>query len=498
MSALLGIDLGTSSVKVAVCSSDDGTILGTGTTEYPILTPLAGQAEQEPDDWWKATIAAGREAMQKAGTVEIRAIGLSGQMHGFVAMGSNRRPLRPAIIWADQRSAPLLPQIRELVGPELLASTCGTAPAAGFLVSTLFWLQEYEPATIEQAEILLMPKDYLRFKLTDQFGTDQSDAAATGVFDVGRRVWSDETISRLKFPRAIFPPVHSSAEIVGGLSRKPAEELGLTAGIPVAAGCADQPAQAVGNGLIDPPLGSVTIGTGGQVFVPLSKPVFDAQLRLHTFCHAPETRWYLLGAMLSAGMALRWLRATLGIEKCSYAELDRLASSVEPGSEGLFFLPYLVGERSPLMDPRAKGGFVGMTLRHGPGHLVRALLEGVACALRQIVEVMVSCGAAPDYLVASGNGLSSPVWRQILTDVLGRSLYQGKDKHATERASVGAALIGGIGAGLLKDYEDARRFAPTFSEVSAPEMKQSSLYESHYHRFLDLYPRLKSWFQESA
>ncbi len=494
MSALLGIDLGTSSVKVAVCSSDDGSIVGAGTAEYPILTPLPGQAEQEPDHWWKAVIAAARQALQTAGKVEVRAIGLCGQMHGFVAMGSNRRPVRPAIIWADQRSAPLLSEIRERVGPELLATTCGTAPAAGFLISSLFWLQQHESATIEQTKTLLMPKDYLRFKLTEGFGTDQSDAAATGIFDIEKRVWADEVISRLKFPRAIFPSVYSSAEIIGELSREAAGKLGLTAGIPVATGCADQPAQAVGNGLIDPPLGSVTVGTGGQVFVPLSKPLFDAQLRLHTFCHAPETRWYLLGAMLSAGMALRWLRTTLGIENCSYAEMDRLASAVEPGAEGLVFLPYLVGERSPLMDPRAKGGFVGLTLRHGPGHLVRALLEGVAYALRQIVEVMANCGANPNHLVASGNGLGSPLWRQILANVLARQLHQGKDKHATERAGVGAALIGGIGAGLLKDYEDTRRFAPRFSAVTAPEAEQSSLYETHYSRFLDLYPRLKSWF----
>jgi xylulokinase len=493
MSALLGIDLGTSSVKVVV-SSLEGAIEGLGSAEYPILTPLPGHAEQEPTDWWRATVSAVRQALERAGAPQVLGIGFSGQMHGFVQMGPEQAPLARAIIWADQRSAPLLPEIRERVGTELLATTCGTAPAAGFMISTLFWLQKHEPQTLERTVALLMPKDYLRFKLTGELGTDESDAAASGIFNVAGRVWADEVIERLQFPRSIFPKVHPSAEIVGALDSGAAEELGLRAGIPVSAGCADQPAQAVGNGLIDPPLGSVTIGTGGQVFAPLETPLFDPQLRLHTFCHAPESRWYLLGAMLSAGMALRWLRETLGSQRWSYAQLDQSAAQVEAGSEGLVFLPYLVGERSPLMDPQARGGFVGLTLRHGPGHMVRALLEGVAFALRQIIDAMAGCGAELDRLVASGNGLASPLWRQILADVLNRPLCQGTDKHATERAGVGAALIAGIGIGAINGYGDARRFAPSFDALTAPNAQTAQLYDSLYRRFLDLYPRLKSWF----
>jgi len=493
MSALLGIDLGTSSVKVVVTSME-GAIEGLGSAEYPILTPQPGHAEQDPAEWWRATVTAVRQALQQAAEPEILGIGFSGQMHGFVPMGADQKPWRPAIIWADQRSAALLPEIRERVGTELLATTCGTAPAAGFLISTLFWLQKHEPETLERTVVLLMPKDYVRFRLTNELGTDQSDAAASGIFNVAARVWADEVIDRLEFPRSIFPNVYPSAQIVGALSGSAAEELGLPQGIPVSAGCADQPAQAVGNGLIDPPLGSVTIGTGGQVFAPLAAPLFDSHLRLHTFCHAPEARWYLLGAMLSAGMALRWLRQTLGSEQWSYAQLDQSAAEVEPGAEGLVFLPYLVGERSPLMDPRAKGAFVGLTLRHGPGHMVRALLEGVAFALRQIIDAMVDCGAELDRLIASGNGLASRLWRQIVADVLNRPLYQGRDKHATERAGVGAALIAGIGIGAINGYSDARRFAPTFDALTAPNAKDAETYETLYLRFSDLYPRLKSWF----
>jgi xylulokinase len=301
-------------------------------------------------------------------------------------------------------------------------------------------------------------------------------------------------IDRLGFARSIFPEAYPSAQIVGALSSDAATELGLSEGIPVSAGCADQPAQAVGNGLIDPPQGSVTIGTGGQVFAPLATPLFDSQLRLHTFCHAPEVRWYLLGAMLSAGMALRWLRETIGSDRWSYAEMDKAAAEVEPGAEGLVFLPYLVGERSPLMDPRAKGSFVGLTLRHGPGHIVRALLEGVAFALRQIVDAMVDCGAQLERLVASGNGLASNLWRQIVADVLNRPLCQGRDKHAAERAGVGAGLIAGIGIGAIDGYGAARQFAPNFDVLTTPDRNNADTYETLYLRFCDLYPRLKGWF----
>jgi xylulokinase len=491
MSSLLGIDLGTSSVKVVVFAVD-GSIRGIGSAEYPILTPSVGYAEQEPEDWWRATVVATRQALEKAGRPEISGIGFSGQMHGFVLIGTDRRALGTAIIWADQRSAELLPEIESICGPDL--KKCGTAPAAGFLISTLFWLQRHQPELLDRALTLLMPKDYIRLKITGDLGTDESDASATGIFNVERRVWADDLIAKLKLPRSVFPVTNESIEVVGKLTTEAATELGLSPGIPVSAGSSDQPAQGVGNGLIDPPLGSVTIGTGGQVFVPLSQPLLDPKLRLHTFCHAPRERWYLLGAMLSAGMALRWLRGILGSDRYSYAELDRIAGEVEPGCEGLTFLPYIVGERSPIMDPRAKGGFVGLALRHGPGHLVRALLEGVAFALRQIIETMEDCGASLPRLVASGNGLGSPLWRQMLADVIGRPLCQGQDAYAAERAGVGAAMLGGIGAGVFKGYDDVRKLAPVFDVVTTPTPDRTHRYEIAYRRFLDLYPRLCPWF----
>ncbi len=491
MSSLLGIDLGTSSVKVVVFALD-GSIRGIGSAEYPILTPSVGYAEQDPEDWWRATVVAVHQAMDKAGRPEIAGIGFSGQMHGFVLIGPDRKPLNRAIIWADQRSADLLPEIESIVGQDL--KKCGTAPAAGFLISTLVWLQKHQPEILDRTPTILMPKDYIRLKITGELGTDESDASATGIFDVERRTWADDVIARLKLPRSIFPVCSESIEVVGKLTKEAGTELGLPAGIPVSAGSSDQPAQAVGNGLIDPPLGSVTIGTGGQVFVPLSRPILDPELRLHTFCHAPRARWYLLGAMLSAGMALRWFKAILGNERFSYAELDRIAGEVEPGCEGLTFLPYIVGERSPIMDPRAKGGFLGLALRHGPAHMARALLEGVTFALRQIIETMEDCGASLPRLVASGNGLGSTLWRQMLADVIDRPLFQGQDAYAAERAGVGAAMMGGIGAGIFENYQEVRTLAPVFNVVTTPSPERANLYETAYRRYLDLYPRLKSWY----
>lgn len=492
MSSLLGIDLGTSSVKVVVFAVE-GVVKGIGLAEYPILTPRVGYAEQDPEQWWRATVNAVREALGNAGHPEILGIGFSGQMHGLVLLDQKKDLVRPAIIWADQRSADLLSEIKERVGLDLLGQQCGTAPTAGFLIASLYWMQKCETQLLERINTLLLPKDFLRFKLTGELGTDETDAAGSGIFHVGRRVWADDVIERLGLPRSIFPKVHASADVVGSLTQEAATELGLPHGIPVSAGCADQPAQAVGNGLIDPPMGSITIGTGGQVFVPLTQPLIDPALRIHTFCHAPQTKWYLLGAMLSAGMALRWLRAVLGREKVSYEELVQLASEVEPGSEGLFFLPYLVGERSPLMDPKAKAGFIGLALRHGPGHFVRALLEGVAFALRQIVDTMVGCGADLTRLVASGNGLANPIWRQIVADILNRPLCQGTGEQASERAGVGAAMIAGIGSGVFDGYQDAQKLAPIFNVMTEPNRDAVALYEPHYRSFLEIYPRLKSW-----
>lgn len=495
MPHLLGLDLGTSGLK-AVIVNTQAKVVGLGQSEYPIDTPEPGAAEQDPARWWQAAVKAAREALAQAGVADVAAVGFSGQMHGTVLLGRDGQPVRPAIIWADQRSASVLHRVEERIGRAELGQICGTAPAAGFQVATLVWLQEHSPESLERTQTVFLPKDYVRYRLTGTVETDQSDASATGMFDVVSRRWPESILQRLGLDSAVLPRIRGSGEVCGELCAAAADAFGLRPGIPVVTGSADQPAQAVGNGLLDPPLGSITLGTGGQVFVPLTKPVFDPQLRLHTFCHAHPERWYLLGAMLSAGMALRWFKQRTG--NLDYAALDRLAEAVPPGSEGLRFLPYLVGERSPLMDPKAKGGFIGLTLRHDLGHLARAVLEGIAFSVRHIVEVMEEAGARTERFIASGNGLGSRLWRQILADVLNRPLYRSRDPFAAERAGVGAALLGGIGAQVLDGVNSIQALAPTLNEETRPEPARVELYDRAYRDFRGLYPRLRDYFQGVA
>lgn len=487
MPHLLGIDLGTSSVK-AVIIDESARVLGVGNSEYPILTPQPGHAEQNPDDWWRATAQAVRQATQAAGDPAIAGIGLCGQMHGPVLIDAALEPLGAAIIWPDQRCVAEVAEIAALPFGQI----AGTAPATGFMAPTLLWLRRHDPARLDRARAALLPKDYLRLRLTESIGSEASDASATALFDIARRTWSDEIVKALDLPGHLLPPISDSAAVVGEVIESAAASLGLQAGIPVVAGCADQAAQAVGNALIDPGVGSVTLGTGGQLFMSLAAPQVDPGLRLHTFCHAPAQRWYLLGAMLAAGLSLRWLRDTLGMkgDPDAYPKLAALAAEVPPGSEGLLFLPYLVGERAPLMDPLARGCFVGLTLRHGPGHLARAIMEGVAFAMRQILEVMDSAatrspGAA---LLASGNGLGSPVWRQIAADIFNRPLRQ---TPGGERSGVGAALLAGIGIGVYNDYADLSRVIALPSAQTEPQYACRAVYDAQYGRFMQLYPLLR-------
>lgn len=488
MGGILAIDLGTSAVK-AVVIDETGKLRAVSTCEYPIHSPRPGWAEQNPDTWWAATTQAVQMAVRQA-KMPIRAIGLSGQMHGLVLVSAAGKPIGPAIIWADQRSTEEVAIFNQQIGTERLARIAGTAPAAGFLGPTLLWLKRHEPKRLDDAAACLLPKDYLRFLLTGTIASEPTDASGTALFDVRQCCWSDEIVAELGLPRRLLPPIMASAEVVGGLTGKAAKALGLPAGIPVVAGCADQVAQAVGNGLLQPGKASVTLGSGGQIFMPLDKPVPDDRLRVHLFCHAPDDCWYWLGAMLTAGLSLRWLRDLVGLtgDEDAYGRFSTQAAAVPPGAEGLIFLPYLVGERSPLMDPLAKGCFVGLNVRHGQGHMARAIMEGVAFALRQILETMLELGAPPEQIFAAGNGFSSPVWRQIVADVLARPLHHRTDP---ERTGVGAALLAGIGAGIFDGYDALEPMLPAVSAVTEPNPAHVDFYAGRYQLFCQVYPVLK-------
>ncbi|MCC7449278.1 MAG: xylulokinase [Anaerolineae bacterium] len=489
MTRLLGIDLGTSSVKVVIID-EQANIRGVGAEEYPILIPRPNWAEQDPEDWWKATISAVRQALKQSGDKAVDAIGFSGQSHGGVLLDADNRPIGNAIIWADQRSAQEVDEVIDLIGRDQLARIAGTAPATGFIGPTLLWLQKHDPATIEKARHFLLPKDYVRFRLTGEVAVEATDAATTSLFDIRQRQWSTTIIETLNLPESIWPAVFEAADIVGSLTKAAADELGVEAGVPVSAGSGDQPAQAVGNGLIDPGIGSITIGTGGQLFAPQQQPQVDPELRLHTFCHAPADRWFIMGAMLSAGLSLRWLRDLHGMtgDPQAYEKFSALAAQVPPGAGGLLFLPYLVGERSPLMDPLARGCFVGLTLGHGIGHLARAIMEGVSFAMRQNLDVMLGLGTPIEVIVASGGGMAAPLWRQIMADIFERPLRLSAGR---ERAGVGAAVIGGVGIGTYSSYQDAQRAVAAPYELTEPNPEQVRLYREQYARFAQVYPLLK-------
>jgi xylulokinase len=478
--ALLGIDLGTSGVK-AVVIDESTRVLGTGFREIPMEVPAPNRAEQDAGAWWSNTVMAARQALHEAGTRDISGIGCDGHMHGGVLLDADHRPLGRAITWADQRAAELIPELEADIGVDTFLAVAGTRPAAGFMGPTLAWLRRYEPERLDAAATFILPKDYLRLRLVGEAATDISDASGTAMFDVGARTWSAELTERQGASTDILPPLLESAAMAGRLSEPAARELGLPPGIPVAAGCSDQCAQAAANGLVDRTSGSVALGTGGQIVVVTNEPMPDPAGRIHTFCHAAPARWYQLGATLSAGLSLRWLRDRLRLTSSNpYNTMGTSASQAPPGSDGLIFIPYLVGERSPIMEPEATGAFVGLTYGHRRSHLTRAVMEGVACSLRATRDAVVAAGGRCDRWLATGNGLASPLWRSIVADVYDEPLHF---VAAPERGAVGAALIGGIAGGTYAGYEEAAEAARPPLHTTEPDPARVPLYEDVYQRY---------------
>ena len=499
MTLLLGIDIGTSSVKAALFDPDTQAIAGVAAAEYPIHKPAVDRAEQDAADWWAASVSAVRGAITAAGRNDVVGIGLSGQMHGGVLLDAAGEPVHPAIIWADQRSSAESDWLVETFGAEAYTALAGTLPAVGFMGPTLVWLQRHQPEVLERARVVLMPKDYVRFRLTGERATDITDAAATGLLDVVCGQWADALLARTGLPGDILPPILGSTMVAGRLQADVAELLGLPVGIPVAAGCADQPAQAIGNGLITPGKASVTTGSGGQVFTPVY--LRDGRLatdpRLHVFNHAVPATWYVLGAILAGGLNLRWLRGLTGLDGApdAYARFSAEAAELPPGADGLLYLPYLYGERTPHMDPFARGAMVGLSFHHGRGHLARAMMEGVTFALRQSLELSLALGGEVEVVIAAGGGASSSVWRQIQADIFGVPLRQSL---LPEQASLGAALLGGVGAGLWTDIPSASSAVVRYGPTTEPDPARHERYNALYAQFVGLYPTLRADFHKLA
>jgi xylulokinase len=500
----LGIDIGTSGTKTLVIdSARNGAVVGSSTHDYPLYTPKPLWAEQNPEDWWNATVTTIRQAMGKANVSgkDIKGIGLTGQMHGSVFLDDSDNVIRPAILWCDQRTVAECDWITGTVGSEKVIELTSNPVLTGFTAPKIIWLRNNEPENYNQVSKVLLPKDYIRLKLTGEYATDVSDASGTALFNVKERNWSGEMLDAIDIPQSWMPKVYESPEITGRITDAVAAITGLEPGTPVIGGGGDNAASAIGNGIVEPGLVFSSIGTSGVVFAYSDQPVVDPQLRVHTFCHAVPGKWHLMGVMLSAGGSLRWYRDTFCAEECSIADnvgrdpyeiISDEAADVPPGSEGLIFLPYLTGERTPHADPFARGVFFGVTLRHGKPHFARAVLEGVSFGLKDSFEIFKELNIPIRQVRATGGGAKSPLWCQIQADVVGM-------EHVTikvgEGPALGAALLAGVGTGIYASVSDACRSTVSINSSIQPIADNSKVYNRYYETYKSLYRSLRNDFR---
>ena len=498
---LLGIDIGTSGSK-ALLVDPDGNVLASATGDYPMFTPRPLWAEQNPQDWWAATVTAVRGVLQSAGVrpEQVAGVGLTGQMHGLVLLDNRGEVLRPCIMWNDQRTGAQCEAITEKIGPQGLLQLIANPVLPGFTAPKIVWVREHEPDVYSRIAHVLLPKDYIRYRLTGALATEVSDASGTALLNVEGRGWSEEMLAALDIPAGWIPECHESTVPTAAISAQAASETGLKVGTPVVGGGGDQAAQAVGSGIIEQGTISVTLGTSGVVFAATDRFLLEPEGRLHAFCHAVPGQWHLMGVMLSAAGSLRWYRDVLGqseLLKAStegkdvYDVLCQQAASAPAGSEGLIFLPYLSGERTPYPDPDARGVFFGLTLRHGREHMVRAVLEGVTYGLRDSLELMRDMGVEIKQVRASGGGAKSALWRQILADVFNSEIVL---TNVPEGAAFGAALLAGVGTGVYEDVGEACARTIRVTDKVEPGA-DVSVYEDYYLIYRELYPALAPLFK---
>lgn len=506
MKCALGLDLGTTGVKVVVVD-EDGKVISRANEEYPLIVPRPGWSEQDSGEWWRASVRAIRNAARAARLEpkDIGSVGLTGQMHGLVLLDESGSVLRKPILWNDQRTVEQCSWITTRLGgeKEAIRLTCNPV-LPGFTAPKLIWVRQNEPSVYSKGRKVLLPKDFVRFKLTGKYATEVSDASGTSLFDVRKREWSDEVLDALEIPHDMMPEVHESTVPSGEVSDEGARLTGLEEGTPVVGGGGDQAAGAVGNGIVKEGIVSATIGTSGVVFAHTDRVRVDPQGRLHTFCHAVPGKWHVMGVMLSAGGSLRWFRDNLGspeIEEARsrsmdpYELLSTEASGVPAGSEGLVFLPYLSGERTPHKDPDARGVFFGLSLRTTKGHMVRSIMEGVAFGMRDSLEIMKEMNIPIRQARASGGGARSALWRQIQADVYNVELHR---MEAEEGPAFGAALLAEVGIGTHESVEEACDRAVRTGEGVRPKPENVGLYDSYYAVYKGLYRSLRSNFKDLA
>jgi xylulokinase len=491
---LLGIDVGTGGSR-AVLIDQTGQIVTSATVEHEAFaSPHTGWAEQSPDDWWRASAEAIRQVVSSDNVrpEEIAAVGLSGQMHGAVLLNERDEVMRPALIWCDQRSASQCEQLTREIGPEqLIEWTCNPA-LTGFTLPKLLWVRENEPDVWSQVRSVLLPKDYVRFRLTGDKATDVSDASGTLLLNVAQRKWSDEMLTATQISSSLLPRVYESPEITGTISAAASELTSLRVGTPVVAGAGDQAGGAVGIGIVQPGAVSATIGTSGVVFAATNTPALDPKGRVHTFCHAVPSRWHVMGVTQGAGLSLRWFRDQFGVKSDNADPYDALAAEaaqVEPGSNGAIWAPYLMGERTPHLDPDARAALVGLTASHTRAHVVRAIMEGVAFSLRDSFEIFDEMKVPVKTIRLGGGGARSPLWRQIQADIYGREVAT---VEAEEGAAYGVAMLAGVGVSVWNSVDAACAAVVRTRDVIQPDKEAKELLARQYQSYRAIYPALRA------
>lgn len=502
MAYLLGVDIGTSGTKT-VLFDESGNSVASDLQEYPLYQPKNGWAEQDPEDWWRATYISIRNVIAKSGVSpnEIKGLGLSGQMHGAVLLDKDNQVLRKAIIWCDQRSSAECEQITELVGAKRLIEITANPALTGFTASKVMWVKNNEPEIFDKVRKILLPKDYVRYRLTGEFATEVSDASGMQFLDVPNRCWSDEVISKLGLEKSMLGRVYESQEVTGTVHSTAAELTGLNIGTPVVGGAGDQAAGAVGNGIVKKGIISSTIGTSGVVFAYSDDVSIDPLGRVHTFCHAVPNKWHIMGVTQGAGLSLQWFRNNFCKDEIATAELmgvdpyylmDQAAEKVEPGSNGLIYLPYLMGERTPHLDPDCRGVFFGLSAKHTKREMLRAVMEGVVYSLRDCLEIIEELGVDINQVRASGGGGKSPLWRQMQADVFNHDICT---INASEGPAFGVAILAGVGSGVYSSVTEACEATIKVKSTQRANRDAHEKYNGYYKLYKNLYKSLKDDFK---
>lgn len=505
MNYLIGVDIGTSGTKT-VLFRENGEPVASKTVEYPLYQPQNGWAEQDPLDWWNASAQTIRSVISTSGVdpKQIKGVGLSGQMHGLVMLDENGAVLRRSIIWCDGRTGEECKEITEKVGAQRLIEITANPALPGFTAGKILWVRKHEPELYKKCRHILLPKDYIRYMLTGEFATEVSDASGTNLLDVPRRCWSDEVLDKLEIDKTLLPKMYESCEVTGTISEQTAQLTGLAVGTPVAGGAGDNAAAAVGTGVVEQGKAFTTIGTSGVIFAHSDEVAIHPEGRVHTFCHAVPGCWTVMSCTLAAGLSLKWYRdnfcdaekqAADGMGVDPYYLMDQQAKRVPVGANRLLYLPYLMGERSPLLDADSRGVFFGLSAIHTRYDMLRAVMEGVVYSLRDCLDTLKEMGISFSTMYACGGGGSSPLWRQMLADTYNCNVQTIASK---EGPALGAAILAGVAAGLYPNVQQACRDIIKTNPAQNPIVENTAVYEQYFQLYRKLYPSLKDHFHTLA